>query len=233
MNKSASCYSVKQLPDSDRPRERLRNMGPDAMSTAELVAIILGSGTKAYPVLQLAQEVVTRFDSLDRLSEATVEEFCQIKGIGLAKAIQLRAAISLGMRASRKAPSSRQKVASPSQAYQIVKDMLEKEKREFFVSILLDTKGCAIRHDVVAIGTLSRTLIHPREVFYPAVRHKAASMIVAHNHPSGDPTPSEEDIEVTRTLVGVGRMMSIPINDHLIIGDSSFVSLRQQGVIFE
>src|ERR1700722_15581137 len=113
MNKTNVAYSVKQLPDTDRPRERLRYMGPEAMSTAELVAIILGSGTRESPVLKLAQEVVARFDTIDRLSEATVEEFCQIKGIGLAKAIQLRAAISLGMRASKKIPSLKQKVVTP------------------------------------------------------------------------------------------------------------------------
>ena len=112
-------YSVKQLPDTERPRERLRNMGPDALSTAELIAVILGSGTKESPVLQLAQEIVARFDTLDRLSEATVEEFCQIKGIGVTKAIQLRAALNLGIRASRKTPSLKQKIGSPLQAYHL------------------------------------------------------------------------------------------------------------------
>lgn len=226
-------YSVKQLPDFERPRERLRNVGPDALSTVELIAVILGSGTKESPVLQLAQEIVARFDTLDRLSEATVEEFCQVKGIGTIKAVQLRAALSLGMRVSRKTPSLKQKISTPMQAYLFIKDTLEREKREIFITLLLDVKGCAIRHDIVSIGTLSRTLVHPREVFYPAVRHKAASMILAHNHPSGDPTPSSEDFEVTNTLVEIGKLMSIPVNDHLIIGEKCFVSLRQKGVAFE
>lgn len=226
------CYSVKQLPDVERPRERLQSIGPDALSTAELIAIVLGSGSKATPVLQLAQEIVSRFNSLDRLSEATVEEFCQIKGIGPAKAIQLRAAFSLGVRVSRRAPGLKQKIGSPSQAYSLIRDSMEREKREIFVSLLLDIKGKAIRQDVVAIGTLNRTLVHPREVFYPAIRHKAASVILAHNHPSGDPTPSQEDIEVTKSLIEAGRLMNIPVNDHLVIGDGRFVSLRQEGLAF-
>lgn len=233
MNRSSLCYSVKDLPDSDRPRERLCIMGPEAMSSAELIAIILGSGTREAPVLQLAQEIVARYDSMERLSEATIEELCQIKGIGMAKAVQLRAALSLGMRASRKAPALKQKVVAPSQAYNLLKDTLEKEKREFFVILLLDTKKRAIRHDIVAIGTLSRTLVHPREVFYPAIRHKAASVILAHNHPSGDPTPSQDDYEVTKSLVEAGRLMNIPVNDHLVIGDGCYVSLRQKGLEFE
>lgn len=232
MSKEVSLYCIHHIPESDRPRERLLKYGPEAMATAELLAVILGSGIKGISVLQLAQNIVTRFSTLKRLSEATVEEFCQIKGLGRAKAIQLRASLSLGMRASRKVLSSKYKIKGPTQAYHLVKDELQNEKREMLVIILQDVKGYVINHQVVSIGTLSHALIHPREIFYPAVRHKAASLILVHNHPSGDPDPSKEDFEATNHLIEVGKLMGIPINDHLIIGENSFVSLRQKGVAF-
>lgn len=233
MTGNSNYYSIQNIPESDRPRERLLRFGSEAMSTVELVAIILGSGTKGVSVLQLAQDIVARFGSVAKLSEVTVEEFCQIKGLGFTKAIQLRAALCLGMRASKKVLSKKCKIENPLHAYNLVKEEFENEKRELFVTILQDVKGFVINHKVVAIGTLSGSLIHPREVFYPAVRHKAASVILAHNHPSGDPTPSAEDIEVTENLVEVGALMGIPVHDHLIVGESAYVSLRQQGLSFE
>jgi len=225
-------YSIQDLPESDRPRERLHRYGPESMSTAELIAIILGSGTKETPVLQLAQKIVMRFGTLKKLAEATIEEFCQLKGVGIAKAIQLRAALALGMRAGKKAITTKYRIENPSHAYHLLKDELEHEKRELFVVILQDVRGYVINHQVVSIGTLSNALVHPREVFYPAIRHKAASIILAHNHPSGDPTPSKEDFEITNTLIEVGRLMNIPVHDHIIIGDQKHVSLRQKGMAF-
>lgn len=225
-------YSIQNLPETERPRERLLRHGPEAMATSELIAIILGSGMKGIPVLHLAQEIVSRFGNTNRLSEVSVEELCTIKGLGQAKALQLKAALSLGMRVARQAPATRFKIEHPVHAYNLIKDELENEKRELFMVILQDTKGFAIGHHVIAIGTLSNALVHPREVFHPAIKHHAASMILAHNHPSGDPTPSSQDYEVTDELIKVGRMMSIPINDHLIIGSGAYVSLRQHGVAF-
>ncbi len=232
MSKNTNFYSIQHLPEADRPRERFLRHGPESMSTAELIAIILGSGTRGISVLQLAQDIVAQFGSLKKLSETTVEEFRKIKGLGTAKAIQLCAAISLGMRASKKAPTQKYKIKHPLHAYNLVKDELENEKRELFLTILQDVKGYVINHQVVAVGTLSSSLIHPREVFYPAVRNHAASLILAHNHPSGDPTPSPEDIEVTNNLIEVGKMMGIPVHDHLIVGENSYVSLRQHGLSF-
>ena len=225
-------YSVQHLPVTERPRERMMRFGPESLSAAELIAIILGSGTKSMPVLQLAQEILIRFGSLSRLADATIEELCQIKGVGLAKAIQLRATFNLGIRASKNAILPKIKIDHPSQVYQLVKDELQHEKREHFIVILLDIKGCVICHQVVAIGTLSNALVHPREVFYPAIRHKAANLILVHNHPSGDLTPSPQDYEVTRQLIEVGQIMGMPISDHLIISERGFLSMRQQGVNF-
>lgn len=225
-------YSIKDLPVDERPRERLNRCGAEALSTAELIAIILSSGIKGKPVLQLAHDIVHQFGSAQGLADATLSELCAIKGLGTAKAIQLKAAFSLGTRLSKHIFSPKYRIKHPVHAYNLVKDELAHQKREFFVVILLDTKGFVITQEVVTIGTLSETLIHPREVFYPAIRHKAASMILVHNHPSGDPSPSEEDHEVTQQLIDASALLSIPIQDHLIIGATSYCSLRQHGFPF-
>lgn len=229
---SKSSYTIQQLPEQDRPRERLLRTGPEALSSAELIALILGSGTKSMPVLQLAHEILSRFGCLSKLAEATVQELCQIKGVGQAKAIQLKACFNLGARASRQTIPPKYKIEHPAHAYHLIKEELENEKRELFVVVLLDVKNYVINHQIVAVGTLSQTLVHPREVFYPAIRHKAASLILAHNHPSGDPTPSSEDYAVTTQLIDVGGVIGISVNDHLIIGQQAYISLRRQGFSF-
>lgn len=225
-------YSIWSLPEQERPRERLHRLGAETLSTTELIAILLGSGTQGQPVLQLAHAILARFGSIQAISEATIAELCQIKGLGNAKAVQLKAAFNLGVRLSKQVLSPKYRIEHPVHAYNLVKDALANEKREIFIVLLLDTKGCVITQEIVSIGTLSETLIHPREVFYPAVRHKAASLILVHNHPSGDPTPSKEDYEITRVLVNAGNMMSMAVQDHLIIGASSYISLRQHGFDF-
>lgn len=225
-------YSIQHIPEAERPRERLMRHGAESLTAAELIAIILGSGSKTAPVLQLAQTIVGRFGSLQQLSDATVQELCQVKGIGQAKAIQLKAVFSLGQRLSRQSIGAKYKIEHPMHAYNLVKDEMVGEKRELFMAILQDAKGHVIGHHIVSIGTLTQVPVHPREVFYPAIRHKAASLILVHNHPSGDLTPSKPDIELTRKLVEAGRIIGIPINDHLIIGESGYLSLRQQGGIF-
>lgn len=225
-------YSIQQLPEEDRPRERLTRFGSESLSTIELIAIILGSGTKSMPILQLAQQIVGRFGTLRQLSEATISELCQVKGVGMAKAVQLKAAFSLGMRASKQAISPKYRIEHPLHAYHLIKDEMERETRELFVVILQDTKNYVITHEVVSVGNLTTTLVHPREVFYPAIRHKAASMIIAHNHPSGDPTPSPQDYDLTKKLIEASKLIGIPIYDHLIIGDQQYISLRQKGFSF-
>ncbi|MEC7839579.1 MAG: DNA repair protein RadC [Chlamydiota bacterium] len=223
-------YTVNQLPLQDRPRERFINLGPEAVSNAELLAIILGSGTKGKSVIQLSQEIIAKFGSLKELAEATIEEICEIKGMGKAKAIQIKSATTLALRLSQSDSKPKCKIDNPLSAYHLLRDSLEVEKREVFVVILLDTKSYLITQQTVSIGTLSQSLVHPREVFYPAIRHKAASIIFGHNHPSGDPTPSKQDIEVTKTLVDVGSLMGIPVRDHLIIGNKKFISMRQNKI---
>jgi len=223
-------YTVQQMPLNERPRERLFKLGPEAVSSAELLAIILGSGTKGKSVIQLSQELLVKFESLKGLAEATIEELCEIKGMGMAKAIQIKATTTIALRLSQNDSAPKCKIDNPQSAYHLIKETLENEKREIFTVVMLDTKSHLITHQVVSIGTLSRSLIHPREVFYPAIRHKAASIILAHNHPSGDPTPSKQDVEVTKMLVDAGELMGIFVNDHLIIGQGSFISMRQNKI---
>ncbi|MDF2577161.1 MAG: radC [Chlamydiales bacterium] len=226
-------YTIKEIPLNDRPRERLELYGADILSSAELLAIVLGSGTKGKSVLVLAQEILAYFGDPSKINESSIQELCQVKGLGKAKAIQIKAAINLGIRAARTENKLKVALSTPSQAYAWIRDALEHRKEECFAVILQDTKGCAIRYEIISIGTLSNTLVHPREVFFPAIRHKAASIIIAHNHPSGDPTPSDNDYELTKLLINAGKTIKILVNDHLIIGHDKYVSLRQHGFSFE
>lgn len=227
-----SIYSIANLPKEERPRERLVRHGSESLATFELIALILGSGSKSKPVLQLAQEILVKFGSLHQLANATLSEILEIKGVGLAKALQLKAALSLGLRASKQITPPKYRIDNPVHAYHLIKDELECENREYFIGIFQDAKGYVICHEVISIGTLSQTIVHPREVFYLAIRHKAAGLIVAHNHPSGDPSPSLQDIDLTKSLLQASDLIGIPLHDHLIIGRNSYVSLRQRGGIF-
>jgi DNA repair protein RadC len=232
MTYQENVYSIQSMPASERPRERLVQFGAESLSVAELIAIVLGSGTKQTPVLHLAQLMLTKFGNLHQLAEATIQELCQIKGIGHAKAIQLQAVFNLGLRLSKQNLSPKYKIIHPVHAYNLVKDELQGEKRELFMVILQDAKGCSLGHHIISIGTITETQVHPREVFYPAIRHKAVSMILVHNHPSGDLHPSKQDYDLTQQLISAGKMIGIPINDHLIISNQGYLSLRQQGEIF-
>lgn len=225
-------YSMQHLPQHERPRERLVRCGADALSMIELIAIVLGSGNKNKPIMQLAHEIVAHFGGVQQLAEATLEELTEIKGIGLTKAIQLKAAFNLGMRAARQIIQPQYRIEHPVDAYHFIKDILEGQNRELLIAILQNVKGVVICYEVISIGSLSEVLVHPREVFYPAIRHKAATLILAHNHPSGDPTPSRKDLELTQQLVEIGVLLTLPLKDHLIIGRQCYVSLREQGFPF-
>jgi DNA repair protein RadC len=222
-------FSIRHLPAEERPREKLVQQGVDALSTVELIAIILGSGTKHNPIMQLSQQILAHFGSLEKLAEASIVELQQIKGLGLAKAIQLQAAIGLGLKLSRTVQPQKVRIEHPSQAYSIIRDIIAHEKREVFMTLMLDIKNGVLCHELVSVGTLTNTLVHPREVFYSAIRNKAATIIVAHNHPSGDPTPSKEDIKTTHMLVEAGKIMGIPVQDHLIVTKDTYISLKLKG----
>lgn len=230
VNGQSNGYTIQALPPEERPRERLARTGAEALSTAELVAIILGSGTRGASVLHLAQQLLATYGSLEKLAEATVTELCQLKGIGDAKALQLKAAFGLGLRLYNRGYAPRCHLATPWHAYQLLREPYAMASQEHFLALLQDTKSCLISCEVIAIGTLNETLVHPREVFHPAIRHRAASLIVAHNHPSGDPEPSPADITLTTQLCQVGALVEIPVVDHLILARERFVSLRQRGL---
>ena len=219
--------NVRELPLSERPRERLRYQGADALSTVELLAILLSTGTKKTSVLDLAAKLIAHFGSLKKLIASSVEELMEIDGIGPAKAIQLKASLALAQKAFQECHPER--VVDTQEAYELVRYELAPLKQEALYVILKNIKGRLISVEKISVGTLSEVLIHPREVFFPAVRHKASSFILAHNHPSGDPTPSSADVEITRHLMKSGRVMGIDLEDHLIIGATSFISLKNAG----
>ncbi|MCB1213552.1 MAG: DNA repair protein RadC [Chlamydiia bacterium] len=229
---SQTHYRIQALPESERPRERLRQYGAEALSSAELLAIILGSGMRGKSVLHLAHEIVAHFGDLEALAQASLAELCALKGVGDAKALQIAAVAGLGRRLAARVPKERVRIQTPTHAYQIVREELENETREKFLILLLDTKAALIKTETIAIGTLNEVLVHPRELFLPAIRHSADSIILAHNHPSGDCTPSNEDLILTKKIVDAGHLLEIQVQDHLIVGRGDFTSLRQRGVKF-
>ena len=220
--------NIKEIPLADRPRERLKTHGAHALSTVELLAIILSTGTKEVSVMDLAAKVLSYFGSLSNLMEASIEELLEIDGIGPAKAVQLKAALGLAHKAALESQKNSFHIQA-EEAYQLVRFEFESLSQEALFVILKDVRGRLIGVERVSIGTLSEVLIHPREVFFPAVRRKANSLILAHNHPSGDSSPSLADLAATRHLLQSAKVMGITLEDHLIVGAGSYTSLREAG----
>ena len=191
---------IRELPTDERPRERLIAYGADALSISELLAVLLRTGTEQNSALGLAEVLLHRFENIRGVAHATIEEMAEVHGIGPAKAAQIKAAIEFGRRLISASPEERTKIRSPRDVYNLLGPNLRDEKREHFVALLLDTKNGVMRSKTVSVGDLSSSIVHPREVFVEAIRHGSASIIVSHNHPSGDPAPSPEDIAVTRRL---------------------------------
>jgi DNA repair protein RadC len=222
--------SIKDLPLATRPRERLAHYGKEALSAIELLAIILGSGTKNRSVLQLASDLLSHFGSVKALSEASLEELKEVRGIGNAKALQLLAAFALHWRLEEEKPQPL--LDQPEKIYALIRPDLSHQKTEMLMVVMRDVRCCLIHREILSKGTLTELLLHPREVFHAAIRHRAHSIAIAHNHPSGDPTPSLKDIEMTQILAETGKMIGIRLFDHIIVGRNSFVSLRERGVKF-
>ena len=222
---------LKSLPLSERPRERLERDGIDALSHAELIAIVLGSGTTGKSVLDLAQELLEHFGGFEKLLDASIVELMQIKGIGKAKAILLKAVFGLALKCRRPLHLHKYAIVSAEDAYDLAQAEIAHIPKEVLLVILRDVRGNLIHFEQVAVGTLSQVLVHPREVFYPAVRYKAYSLIVAHNHPSGDPKPSQADLNLTKVLCQASQVMSIRFDDHLIVCRDRFVSLHEMGYL--
>ncbi|GKV65714.1 MULTISPECIES: RadC family protein [Sporosarcina] len=216
---------------ADRPRERLIREGAGSLSNQELLAILLRTGTRSESVLVLANRVLSTVDRLQDLIGMTVGEMTEIKGIGEAKAVHILAAAELGKRLYRTSPQDRYKIRSPEDAANYLMTDMSSLNQEHFVVLFLNVKNEVLHKQTIFIGSLNSSIVHPREVFREAFKRSAASMIISHNHPSGDTTPSREDIEVTKRLMEAGSIMGIDVLDHIIIGDQKFISLKDKGYI--
>src|SRR5574342_287673 len=222
---------IRDFPQDERPRERFITNGPQSLSNHELVAILLRTGTSQESVLQLSNRLLTHFEGLRLLKAASLEEITAIKGIGKAKAIQVLAAVEIGRRIANLAYDDRYVIRSPEDGAKYVMNDMRFLTQEHFVCLYLNTKNQVMHKQTVFIGSLNASIVHPREVFKEALKRSAASVICIHNHPSGDPTPSREDIEVTKRLTESGKIVGVELLDHLIIGENKFVSLKEKGYV--
>jgi DNA repair protein RadC len=220
-----------QWPAGERPRERLYWSGPDALADAELLALQLGSGMRGRSAVDVAHEMLATYGSLNDLAGREAAELARVPGIGRAKAARLVAAFELTRRLRARTPASRLTLTGPAEVYAAYGPLMEDLQREVFRIALLDAKNGLLRDKVISEGTLSASLVHPREVFKPVILESAASVILLHNHPSGDPTPSREDVRLTRQLVECARLLDLRIHDHIIVGRGRYVSLAEQGII--
>lgn len=223
--------TIKDLPADERPRERLVKYGPEVLSNAELLAIILRVGTAEYSAIGLAQHLLGRFDGLRGIGMASVEDLKVVKGLGTAKAAQIKAMVELGKRLAATVGDTKLKISEPQDAASVVMPVLRDEPQEHFRALFLNQRNEVIKARSVTIGTLDASLITPRDLFRDAISLNSASVIIAHNHPSGDPTPSQEDINVTMRLCQAGEIVGIKVLDHIIVGDGRWVSLKQRGLM--
>ena len=220
---------LKDLPAEERPRERLIHAGPEHLAVRELIAIILRIGSARRTVIELADDLLAKFGSLRGLSRASVAELAACHGMGTAKAVQLKAAFELGRRALAGHPAQLPVVRKPIDIYDLLKAAFQDLDREHFRVVLLNVKNQVIKVDSTTIGMLNSAPVHAREVFKEAIRLSSASIILAHNHPSGDPTPSPEDLRLTARLREAGEIIGITVIDHIICGDNCFISLKESG----
>lgn len=223
---------IRDLPVSERPRERLRNSGATSLSSAELLAIILRTGTTSENVLNLAARLLARFGGLIGLSRASFAELCAERGLGEAKAAQLKAALELGRRLLSSQPEERVVVRSPQDVANILLAEMSFLDQEQLRVVLLNTKNQIVAIPEVYKGSVNTSLIRVAEIFREAIRGNCPAIIVVHNHPSGDPTPSEEDVRVTEQIVEAGKTLDIEVLDHLVIGQQRYVSLKERGLGF-
>lgn len=223
-------YTIKQLSPELRPRERLSESGPEALSDAELLGLLFGTGSKEKTSVELAGEIISRNEGLFGLYNASVHELVEINGVGEAKACIALAAVELGKRMGRVRNPGRPVVSSPDHVDNLLRGRLAREDRENFVVVLLNTKNEVLETPNVSVGTLSSSLVHPREVFKPAIRASAANVILVHNHPSGNTDPSREDREITGRLTQAAEIIGIEVLDHVILGDGYF-SMKEHGLL--
>ena len=247
MNKYTS-FTVSDLPKQERPRERLQRFGADVLSSQELLALIIGRGIAGKSVMTIAQELITKFASVRGISEASIEELSAVRGVGLAKASQLKACFELGKRQELETGYDYEvyDIKNPQIVVSAIRSRIKDMKKEHFMLMILNTRNRVIRIENIYIGTLNASLVHPREVFKEAIKRSASSVVIAHNHPSGDSEPSEEDLKITRRLIEAGKILGIEVLDHIIIGKhtaksaitehigpekENYCSLKEKGLI--
>lgn len=230
--KPAYVLMIRDMAEQDRPRERMRQVGAGAVSTAELLAIILRTGSGGENVVRLAERLLAQFGSLPGLARASIPELMMVKGIGQAKACEVKSALELGRRLMASAPEERSVVSSPADAANLLMSEMMFLEQEHLRLILLDTRNRVLQTPTIYVGSLNTSVVRVSELFRAALKANAAAMIVAHNHPSGDPAPSPEDIQVTRKLVEAGKLMDLEVLDHIVIGQQRFVSLKERGLGF-
>ena len=226
-------WTVRDLPPPERPRERMVALGADKLSATELLACLLGRGSAGQSVLLTAQRILSRFRSVSGIAQASVEELAQVPGIGLAKAVQLKAAFELSRRMESETDAPGPALETVEAAGRLARRFLSGKRKEHFIILLLDSRHRVLRASEISIGSLDMSVVHPRETFREAIAASAAAIILAHNHPSGDPTPSQEDLTLTRRLIEAGKLLGIPVLDHLIVGRSEVLSLQANGFLEE
>lgn len=219
---------VREVPKDCLPRERMEKVGEKSLSNQELLAILLRTGSKDKHVMKLSLEILTYFEHMHRLKEASLNEMMKIKGVGKIKAIELRAAIEFGCRIYQSTQIKYGKISSSHQIAQVLIHELRGMQQEHLICMYLNTKNEVIKKETIFKGSLNQSIAHPREVFKGAMKYSAARILIAHNHPSGDPVPSNQDIQFTKRIEYCGKMMGIELLDHLIIGEKTYISLREE-----
>jgi len=224
-------FTVRDLPKAERPRERLIKLGAEALSAQELLALIIARGIPEKSVINISQEVLNNFKNIKGVGEATIEQLCQIRGIGPAKAVQIKACFEIGKRGELEPEQKKYDIKNPSEVVKTIRALIKDKAKEHFKLIILDSRNKIIEITNISIGTLNANLAHPREIFKDAITRNAASIILAHNHPSGDPEPSEEDLKITKQLTEAGKILGIDVLDHIIIAKNSYISFKEKGLI--
>lgn len=220
------------MAESERPREKLVQNGASSLSNAELLAILIRTGTKDVSAIELAQRILSMdSEGVKYLADCTVQELSKIKGIGTTKACQIVSAIEIGRRIAKSAPLQGNQITSPRDVANMFMEEMRYYKKEYFKILLMNTKNVIIATEVISIGNLNASLVHPREVFVRAIKKSAAAIILLHNHPSGNPQPSQEDISITKRLIEAGAIIGIEVLDHIIIGDGCYKSLKELSII--
>lgn len=222
---------IKDLAENERPMEKLCFRGSEALSDVELLAILIGSGTRKTSALDLAYQVLSKFGNHENMMEVTVEELQTIKGIGTSKASKIVAGLELGKRIRGRKSIRTYRIGSPEEVYDLYEERFRYENVEHFFVILLDTKNQIIGEVTVSIGDLNKTIVNPREVFKIAIKRSSNSIMLVHNHPSGDPRPSKDDIAITKRLIECGDLLGIKVLDHIIIGYNEFYSMKRENII--